>query len=332
MVVADGLGDSQDQNKIKFIDVGSPKNRLHRIFIITFKILIAAKNLNAKLYHFHDPELIFSGFILKLIGKKVIFDVHEDISRQILTKEYLNKYVAKVISLMYRIIEIILSRQFDGIICATDSIANNFNNTKQKIYILFNYPLLNELIDVNAKIRTDEVVYIGAISEERGLLPLLGSLSIPKGGVKLNLAGKFSSEALKDKAISQTNWTNVCYHGQVNRQQVKILLSSAMAGIVTFLPAPNHINALPNKLFEYMSAGLPIIASNFPNWVSIIQDTGAGICVDPKSSAEIGFAIQYLKDNKNAAIKMGQIGRELVRDRFNWEAQERQLTNFYLSL
>ena len=71
----------------------------------------------------------------------------------------------------------------------------------------------------------------------------------------------------------------------------------SLVGMVTLFPESNYIVSLPNKMFEYMAIGLPVIASNFPLWREIIEDNNCGICVDPLDSKAIRNAIQYLIDN-----------------------------------
>src|SRR5690606_21589492 len=104
-------------------------------------------------------------------------------------------------------------------------------------------------------------------------------------------------------------WKKVEALGFLDRSQVAKVLARSVAGLVTFLPAPNHIDAQPNKMFEYMSAGVPVIASDFPLWREIIEGNGCGICVDPLRPREIAQAIDYLIANPEEARRMGNNGR-----------------------
>jgi glycosyltransferase involved in cell wall biosynthesis len=105
-----------------------------------------------------------------------------------------------------------------------------------------------------------------------------------------------------------------------------------MAGIVTFLPVPNHINAQPNKLFEYMSSSLPVIASHYPLWKGIVEKYDCGICVDPENSKEIAEAINYILANPLNANRMGINGRKAIKEVFNWEQEEQKLAELYTDL
>jgi glycosyltransferase involved in cell wall biosynthesis len=109
-------------------------------------------------------------------------------------------------------------------------------------------------------------------------------------------------------------------------------MAESIAGLVTFLPIPSHLDAQPNKLFEYMSAELPVIASDFPLWREIVADTGAGICVDPESPDAIAAAIRDLLRDESAMERMGNAGRQAVLNTYNWPAEAAKLVRFYKEL
>ena len=115
--------------------------------------------------------------------------------------------------------------------------------------------------------------------------------------MRLNLVGRFSEKAVEVKVKNLSAWSKVNELGFLNRHQVRDVLARSKAGLVTFLPVPNHVDAQPNKMFEYMSAGLPIITSDFPLWREIVEGNSSGICVDPLYPKAIAEAIQYLIDH-----------------------------------
>jgi glycosyltransferase involved in cell wall biosynthesis len=102
-----------------------------------------------------------------------------------------------------------------------------------------------------------------------------------------------------------------------------------MVGMVTLLPANNFINSLPVKMFEYMAAKLPVIASDFKLWKSIIEDNNCGICVNPFDINQIANAINTIVVNKELRLTMAENAYELVKTKYNWSIEEDKLIKLY---
>jgi glycosyltransferase involved in cell wall biosynthesis len=81
-----------------------------------------------------------------------------------------------------------------------------------------------------------------------------------------------------------------------------------------------------------MSAGIPIICSDFPVWKELIDETVTGICVDAKNEGEIKAAIEYLNNNRDVAREMGSNGRLSIENQYNWKNEAEKLYNLYLKL
>jgi glycosyltransferase involved in cell wall biosynthesis len=148
----------------------------------------------------------------------------------------------------------------------------------------------------------------------------------------LKLAGEFWPENLRARVKARPGWQQVAELGLLPRSKVTELFATARAGLLVFHPDPNNVQAQPNKLFEYMAAGLPVIASNFPLWKEIVTGIGCGVLVDPLKPTEIADAIEYLLTHPAEAEQMGIRGREAVEKKFNWECEERKLLQFYEGL
>lgn len=328
LIVADGLGDENLDN-VSIVDVGKRQtSRLKRALNDSKKVFKKAKELNCELYHFHDPELMSIGLKLLRTGKKVIYDVHEDLPRQIMGKPYLNKILKPIISILLEIYENYAAKKFTSIITATPHIKERFYKRNKNTLDINNYPIVNELLkEASQKEKKNQVCYLGGISKIRGIENVI--LSMKYTDVNLALAGDFENNELYESVKSLETWNKIIELGFISREQAADLLSESIAGIVCFLPLPNHINAQPNKIFEYMSAGLPVIGSNFKLWKQIIEDNNCGLCVDPSKPKEIAEGINKLFNNKDLAIKMGQNGIHAVKEKYNWNIEKNKLLDFY---
>lgn len=332
LIVADGNG-YELKDGVKIIDVGKPNGRLMRFTTTVWKIFRAARSLNAQIYHFHDPDLMFIALLLKKNGKKVIYDAHEDFPQQLKGKYYLNKSIANFASIFFEYIERKLSRRYSFIITATPTIKNKFKRFTQLTEVVNNYPLENELSSgvSNWDNRENMVCFIGGVGEIRGTTYVVRAMKYVSEA-RLIIAGKISPDFYSKKLLEMTPSNSVDYMGHVSRSVVRDVLSKSKAGIVTYLPLPNHINAQPNKLFEYMSSGVPVIASNFPLWREIIEDNKCGIVVNPQDEQEIANAINYILSHNDEAESMGSNGRRAVREKYNWENESKTLKEIYRSL
>lgn len=327
LIVADGLGDDNIDG-VAIHDAGpKQKKRLSRFFNTTRSVYQLACIVHADVYHFHDPELITAGLRLKQSGKKVIYDAHEDVPRDIISKDYLG-ILRKPLSLIVEFFENQCVRYFNGLITATPHIRKRFSSRNQNTIDINNYPLLDELTDNSYFGKpADCVSYIGAISRVRGVKELVQSLKYTN--LNLEIAGLFETEHFEQELKSLPEWSRVTYHGYVDRFEIKKILDRSMAGMVTLHPTPGYLNSQPIKLYEYMAAGIPVIASHFSFWKNLVEGNKCGICVDPLNPKEIGEAINYLSSNPDQAKQMGTQGQRMVQTEFNWAAEEKKLLQFY---
>ena len=312
----------------------TPSNKFLRVLlapIAAFFTCLKFKQIDV--FHFHDPELIITGLLLKVFGKKVIYDVHEDVPKQMLSNDWVPQWLLKPMSVLIGKLESFSSLFFDTIIAVTQPISELFPSAKTGI--VQNFPSLRELEAEKFnpyQSRPKNLIYVGEASDIRGLRELIYALDLVDEDIKLTLIGRISTAGLEDELSVHEGWKKVEFLGLKSRSEVAEYLNQSRIGIVCFHPEPNHLEAQPNKLFEYMSVGIPVIASNFPKWKTVVEANKTGVSINPLSVDELANAITYLIENDVEAEQMGKNGKRLVEQKYSWEAEEVQLKKAYQSI
>ncbi|MBM3778748.1 MAG: glycosyltransferase family 4 protein [Acidimicrobiia bacterium] len=332
LVLGDGQGDAV-VGGVSIHDLGRrPSSRAERMWAQVRRAEAAVRALAPDVLHFHDPELLPVGVRLSKRGVRVVYDVHEDVPAQIRSKPWIPAGLRGAVSRAFDAYERRAVQRFAGVVAATPHIAGRFAALGDRVVCVNNYPLPDEMAP---PARTDgrrrQVCYVGVMSRARGIALLVRAM--PQApDVRLVLCGAIQGDGLEAALRAEPGWAQVDYLGTVDRATVARVLAESCAGVVTFLPRPNHLDAQPTKLFEYMAAGVPVIASDFPLWRRIVAGSDAGICVDPQSEHAIAAAIRQLVDNPDAAARMGLAGRTAVETSYNWPAEAAKLVAFYARL
>jgi glycosyltransferase involved in cell wall biosynthesis len=323
---------TEDDGGVEIVFIPCSYNsKLKRFLRAGRSAYIKALELNSDIYHFHDPEFLWFGYRLIKKGKKVIYDVHEDVPRQILGKSWIPTIFRRPFSLIFEQFENLLASKFTGIITVTDLITNRFQQINKKVIAVKNFPIVEMLPDpVSWNHKKEQICYIGDITRVRGIIEMVKSLD--GLNVHLALGGKFSQTGLKEEAMFLDGWKNVIEYGFVNREQAKQILSESKIGLILLHPLVNYVDALPVKLFEFMAAGIPVVVSGLRLQKQIVEQCECGIVVNPFNTEEVQNAVRYLLQNPEIAQQMGLNGRKAVLNEFNWDNEERKLLKFYAEL
>ncbi len=316
-------------NDIRIISLPKPRNRLDRFFSLGRKSLSLALNQGADIYHFHDPELLpWMARLKKKTGANVIYDVHEDYVSGIRQKRYIPSAIRGIVASIFNIIEGYYSNNFTKVLA-------------EKYYIerfpdgvtILNYPAISSHLNRG----TDELILegkyrvlcTGNITEDRGaiihadlvsLMPLL----------HVYMVGK-CEDGIIEKINNLDNRIHIEGDGYIPHERIKSYYKSNkwLAALAIFPKTDHYYRKELTKFFEYMEAGIPIIASNFPTWKRVVEENECGLCVDPENKDEIKNAIEYLIENPKKAKKMGENGKKAVAEKYNWAKEKEKLLELY---
>jgi glycosyltransferase involved in cell wall biosynthesis len=336
-IVGDGGGDALVQG-VHIIDIGArPAGRLARMREQPPRALAAVWAEQPALVHVHDPELLPLATQLAHRGLPVVYDAHEDVPRQILTKQWIAAPLRPLVSRAFEWYENRRVRQLAAVCAATPHIGARFAPVAPRSVVVGNYPFADELapaLDVAVE-REHAVCYVGGLMRTRGLLQMVRAVS-RHPGLKFIVCGAFEDAALEAELRAEPGWAQVEYLGVVGREQVRQVLARARIGLVTLLPLPSYVDSLPIKMFEYMSAALPVVASDFALWRGIVEGDGSrpacGLCVDPAEVDAVAAAIGTLLADPARAAAMGEAGRAAVLSTYHWPVAERELLALYAAL
>ncbi len=319
---------------IKIHAIRKTKGRITRLAVLPWVALLKAVHIRPRprIFHFHDPELIPIGFLLALIGKHVIYDVHEDIPKQILSKNLLlPRRITGTIGRILGWLEKITCLFFDAMITVNEDISKRLG--ERKSFIVRNFPLLRQFPVMHSKKKDScapVIIYAGGLTSARGTLDLVRAMADVQIDSTLILYGEWESEVFRKECEREKGWERVKYKGYVSIEKVYDAIRDASIGISTLHPFPNYLRSLPLKIFEYMACAIPVIASDFPFWHELFGESV--IYVDPMNHLEISKCIDMLLKDLHIQKEMGKRGRKLVETEYNWEKESKKLLKTYESV
>lgn len=328
-------GQDELADGIQIRAVAKSKNRLERIFRTGRRVVARAKQERPLVYHIHDPELLLWTLPLRLSGQTVIYDMHEDLPKSLLTKPWLAPWMRKPLSVTLGVLERLLLAAMP-VVFAEHSYARD-RQWKKGAATVLNLPLVDELIAIDEPKHSEfTVCYLGSVSPERGAVIMLEAIDLlAKSGRPANFdcIGPATPEHrsyLFDR--KSTVEGNVRMDGErVLPQEVWRRASRCHVGLAVLAGSPNHRESYPTKLFEYMALGLPVIASDFPLYRDVVEGSQCGLCIEPKPD-QLQNAIAWLQDNPEKAAAFGQAGRKAVKERYNWHGEGQKLIELYRQL
>lgn len=305
-----------------------------KIIYSTFWVFSFFKKTKVDIINCHSIKNLHIGALLKKkYGTKLIYDAHELESEQ---AGFANKSIAGIrLSNIIKNIEAKLIKHVDGMIVVSESIQQwyqenmNVNNIvtirnipkkKNKTYTLAR-PLRKEF-----NIPTESIVYTysGLIDEVRGIDILLEVFK--KSDLKHHIIFMGYGDATPKVKEAAQLYANIHYKTAVEPHLVTNYLQTADVGLfICDNICLNYYYCLPNKMFEYISAGLALVVSDFPDMSKIIHKHNCGYTIKP-SVEDIIKLIKNLNLSDINKCKQGSLQASL---NMNWESESLKLTPFY---
>ena len=308
-----------------------PSSRKER-FLKSHKYLLKKMtDIDADIYHFHDPDLLSLASKMKKRGKKVIFDFHENVSEQIKDKEWIPSIIRNFIRVAYDQYEKFYAKKFNCLITVSPNIVEKLKKENKNVFMVTNYPIVDNVFK-EPEFKKKNVCFAGGISEQWCHESILDAIK-DIHGCRYILAGNADNNYM-EKLKRKLAWEKTEYLGKIEFEKVKDIYADSMAGLALNISSQvGKTGTLGNtKLFEFMLAGIPVICSDNELWKKIIDENKCGVVVNPGNVHDIKDAIEYVVNNAEDAKKMGMNGRKAAIEKFNWSKEAQKLCKLYFQL
>lgn len=311
--------------------VPSPASRLARWLITIPAVVRAARRERPDVYHIHDPELLPAGLVMRLIGRRVIYDVHEDYVTAIRQKRWIPRLLRGAVARLADAAERACASGLE-VVVAERYYVERFSGATA----VLNYPDPGEwAVSPPLFSPVGRLLYTGSITTDRGAVNHARLLSLLEG-FEVHLVGRISAALLRQLRTAAGATSDRLVVPFVDRYvppaEIRKYCSDRgwLAGLALFPRTPHYARKELTKFFEYMAMGLPVLATDFPAWENLLSESGAGVVVPPEDMARCAAAVEALLEQGETARSMGLAGRRAVESRYRWSTQADRLVNLYL--
>ena len=324
-------GPAPEVEGLDFVSLPTRIGRIGRLLRGNIDAWRALRVKHPRVVHVHDPELIpLAALYRTWFGVRAIYDAHEEFGKQIRGKKYIPRPLRLPAALLGHLLEELADRTLDRVVVATEEVGLRYTGTK--VTLVQNYPW-RETFDVTFRPSPPDpqvIAYVGAISGDRGIAEMIEAVKGCAPGVRLVLAGPASAEA--KEIIDRAPPERVEYVGALPSADVPGVISRAAVGLAVLRPLRNYLRSQPTKVYEYMAAGRPFIASDFEYWVEMFGPSDSGLFVDPVDTEQLRHAIDRLTANPELAQAMGRRGRTEFLSRFTFDNEAVRLVELTRTL
>lgn len=327
---------------VRFVPFTRAKSRIERL-LTPYRLLRALLPLLSKtdLVHFHDLDILPFMTTLSLF-KNVVYDIHENYPDEIAAKTWLPSPIRAPLAWLVRYGQLACVQQVRNIVLVSKFQERDVYGARLRITYIKNYAS-RELIDevkLDYDSRSPAVILTGSQYLDNGsllFLEIASQVLRANKDVIFYAADRFGS----DRNFRQEILDEVRVRGlqesyvllpNIAPHRLMTYLNRATIGVSADLRVTRRIKAVPTKLFEYMAAGLPIVASDLPAQIDVVVGNNAGILARPEEPQTFVQAILQLIDNRELASKLGSNGQRAFVRLYSWEAQAQSLEAYYRSI
>jgi len=285
-----------------------------------------------KLFHFHDPDLLPVAVGLRMAGRQVIYDVHEDYEANMRARVTGRGLLARLAPPAWWGFERAAARTCSAIIAADRHVASKFPG--QQTVILGNFPRLDFTRPADtSQEQTFNLIYVGGVCLGRGIGAALDALELlPQPDIRFHVVGTCRDKKLVQRLRADRR---VVCHGFVPWTELYRYYEKAHLGLALYQPVPSF-TYFPGenvvKINEYMAAGIPTLCADFPGLKRFVEETDCGTTVPSCNASAIAQEILRFYHDRERGARMGRAARQVFERSNNWERHESALVALYQQL
>jgi len=329
----------EEKNGVVVKGVKRPANRFFRIFNV-FRFVFLCLKEKADVYHFHDFELLPVGLFLKLVtGRRVIYDCHENFPEAVYERVWYPDWLKPILSRFIAGIEPAMARRLDAVVCVVPDQQKRFDNKGCRTELVRNLPRLGNFDNALRKKlpKLNRLIYLGGLTIVRGakiMIDMMVELHKTHPDIKLLWLGPFNEanveNTIKDYIKTKGVEDFIEHIRPVPHEQVPDYIVQSKIGLIPWQPNEQMLRMIfPNKIFEYMASGIPVIASDLPSLKYVFNQANSGIIVQANDPRAYANAIAELLDSPDKVKEMGENGRRFVKKYYNWDMEANKLLELY---
>lgn len=305
------------------------RRRVRRMLVSTTQVLGLALRSRARVVHLHDPELIWTIPVLRLAGRTVVYDAHEDLPDQVWGKDYLTfRQRAFFAWLSHGLLRV--AGTADRIVTATAWTGRRFPASRR--IAIHNFPLARPEDDAQVALeaRPALVAHVGVLSHDRGIDVLSAVVEDPTfpADWRIEMVGSIDRATSTGRLRAAESTGRLVHGGVVGPMEARDLLLRARIGVVPFRRTPVTDQIFPTKLFEYLAAGLAVIATDIPLWRRLLRDVECVTFVPADDPGAIARAVRRYADDPALLERHGAEARRAAA-RFTWAPEAERLVSLY---
>jgi len=336
------VSDNEVRDGVTFQPFQRVQSRVFRPWLIPFRVIRRLLPLlrHADVIHFHDIDIL-PWMALVALRHDVVYDVHENYPDEMLVRDWIPRLLRWPLYHAVRLAEAVCSRVVRNCVLVVPAQDARFTSRRRRVIHIRNYATRRLVGGVRDDYftRKDTVVFTGAHHDTNGSMLMLdvAARSRVRGlDFTFLMTDRFASEAFRGRFLQEIErlrlGDRVVIRPYVAAHEIMTILNQATIAISTNLRVPTQERGIHTKLFEYMAAGLPIVASDLPHQLELIGGAKAGLLAKPEHPETFVDALATLAADRTYAREIGLNGQRAFLERYCWESQMPELLKYYQAI